>query len=901
MLPAAAAARVASLRGPTLPTLLAFRYYTAPSTSDASYATAAKQQSSPLLPSTTDAEAASSASSTTVNTATQSAAQPASANPPHHRRRPHLHSTASPAMRQAPPLFHFAGGAPVLGTAPQTGLGPAQPMPPSSASGPAPLFQFSGGAPLLQSEAAAEKPGPAASAAAQKPARRPEHGAHTVHPLRDRHLKPLTHTQPHHARPHTPKGTSGAPDDASALRRLAGDLPVRRPGRPRSSLQSATSTPASGEQDRDEAEDAIPLPAMEEDDDGADFHRAAAKERAAKAAGRSSRHTAHAAALDGPPADAPQPAKGRRKLAKGRAPSADFDRGEKKKETIAPKDIFIPAGISVVNLGSLMGLPYGKLAKSMKKLGFENTNTDFVLTSEVASLIALEYGFNPIVSEPSKVEVDFQPRAEPEDWSQYPTRSPVVTIMGHVDHGKTTLLDALRKSSVAASEAGGITQHIGAFSVKVPSGKQITFLDTPGHAAFSAMRARGAQVTDVVVLVVAADDGVMPQTAEAIKHAQAAGGKQITGPTPSVPIVVAINKCDKRDANPSTVKEGLLRYNVVVEDFGGEIPSVEVSGLTGKGLDALEETIITIAEMADLRGDPTGPVEGAIIESRVVRGKGYEYPFSNSATMIVKRGTLANGQVVVAGTTWARVRGLVDENGKPLRSAGPALPVEVSGWKELPAAGDQVLEAPDEDLAKRVVESRLKSASHQQLVESIDRLNESRIATRLAAETAAKPDAEVPKETHEDSVRVLPVILKGDVHGSVEALTDALAGLPSHEVQVKVVSSGVGAVTDSDVELAEATKALLLAFNVAADKRVMGLAGRSRVTVSAHRVIYSLLDAVKEAMADLLPPEEVHETMGEAEVLQLFDLRAGKGSSTTTERVAGCRVLTGKIARSAKV
>ncbi|KAJ1543611.1 hypothetical protein HK405_009212, partial [Cladochytrium tenue] len=464
--------------------------------------------------------------------------------------------------------------------------------------------------------------------------------------------------------------------------------PRRRPAYPLAAPSSpAASTPASAEQDRGDAEDSITLVAVDEDEDAADFQRTEVKARAAKSASRSSRHSAHAAALDGSITEASLSAKGKRKLAKDRALPVNFDRGDKKKETIAPKDIFIPAGISVVNLGSLMGLPYGKLAKSMKKLGFENTNTDFVLTSEVASLIALEYGFNPIVSEPSKVEVDFQPRPEPEDWSQYLTRSPVVTIMGHVDHGKTTLLDALRKSSVAASEAGGITQHIGAFSVKVPSGKQITFLDTPGHAAFSAMRARGAQVTDVVVLVVAADDGVMPQTAEAVKHAQAAGGNA-TSETPTrfgnlytlirktykIPLFTQLTMAPSLPVSTalpysliaqSTVKEGLLRYNVVVEDFGGEVPSVEVSGLTGKGLDALEETIITIAEMADLRGDPTGLVEGAIIESRVVRGKG------NSATMIVKRGTLANGQIVVAGTTWARVRGLVDENGKPLRSAGP--------------------------------------------------------------------------------------------------------------------------------------------------------------------------------------------------------------------------------------
>ncbi|KAI9366714.1 hypothetical protein DFJ73DRAFT_805270 [Zopfochytrium polystomum] len=549
-----------------------------------------------------------------------------------------------------------------------------------------------------------------------------------------------------------------------------------------------------------------------------------------------------------------------------------------------------------------MGVQYAQLAKSMKKLGFENTNTDFVLTSEIASLVAMEYGFNPIVNAMSSEEANFQPRPEPEDWSSYPTRRPVVTIMGHVDHGKTTLLDTLRKSAVAAGEAGGITQHIGAFSVKLPSGKQITFLDTPGHAAFSAMRARGAKVTDIVVLVVAADDGVMPQTVEAIKHAQAAG----------VDLIVAINKCDKPDAKPAKVKEGLLRYDVVLEEYGGEIPSVEVSGLTGMGLLELEETIITMSELADLRGDPTGPVEATIIESRVARGRG------NCATAIVKRGTLKNGQILVSGTTWAKVRALCDENGRPLKEAGPSVPVELSGWKDLPVAGDAVLEAADEDLAKRVVDARMASSARSQLIGSIDALNERRAEWRAAKESeknaaaaakkgraaAARRESEAEKEAGvedevEGEVKMLYLVLKADVHGSLEAITDAISGLPSHEVQVKIVDSGVGAVTTSDIEMAEATGAILITFNLPVDKKTLAFAKQHSVPLHPQTVIYKLLDDLKDAMADLLPPVEHHEVVGEAEILQLFDIKV-KGSKEP-EKAAGCRVLTGKIARASCV
>ncbi|KAJ3286352.1 hypothetical protein HDU79_006560 [Rhizoclosmatium sp. JEL0117] len=566
---------------------------------------------------------------------------------------------------------------------------------------------------------------------------------------------------------------------------------------------------------------------------------------------------------------------------------------EKKKVVEQPKDIFLPDGISVVNMGSLLGVSYEKLASKMKELGFEYPTPDFVLNTDISSLIALEFGMNPIVRTPSAVEVNFKPRCgpAPEDWSSYPFRPPIVTILGHVDHGKTTLLDTLRKTSVAAGEAGGITQHIGAFNVTLPSGKKITFLDTPGHAAFSAMRARGARVTDIAVLVVAADDGVMPQTVEALKFAQDAG----------VQIVVAVNKCDKPGATPSKVKESLIRYGLLVEDYGGEVPAVEVSGLTGLGLDKLEETIIAVSEMADIRGDATGPVEATVIESRVAKGKG------NVTTMLVTRGTLKPGQILVAGTSWCKVRTLCDERGKPLKEAGPSAPVEISGWKDLPNAGDFALEAENEGIAKEVVESRLEDVKRQESMKSIEDMNAKRIKAReleaIAKDTKSSKQSDSDEETSQSAEPTstaipLPIVLKCDVHGSVEALIGALAGFPTHEVNIQIISSGVGQITDSDVELAYAANARILAFNVPVDKKVSGLAATRKVPLDSYNIIYKLMDDLQEKMLDLLPKEEITVTLGEADVLQVFELNT---KSKEQERIAGCRIMSGKVLKNERV
>ncbi|KAJ3296572.1 hypothetical protein HK104_001488 [Borealophlyctis nickersoniae] len=553
-----------------------------------------------------------------------------------------------------------------------------------------------------------------------------------------------------------------------------------------------------------------------------------------------------------------------------------------------PKDILIPDAVSVANLSNLLGVTVDKLARKMSHLGFENTAPEYVLNSENASLIVLEYNMNPIVATNSWI--DLTPRPEPEDWSQYLLRPPVVTIMGHVDHGKTTLLDSLRKTSVAAGEAGGITQHI----VVLPSQKRITFLDTPGHAAFSAMRERGAQTTDIVVLVVAADDGVMPQTLEAFKHATAA----------NVPIIVAINKCDKRGVDISAVKQGLLQNGIILEEFGGDIPAVEVSGLTGKGLDDLEENILAVAEVLDMRGDPEGLVEGVVIEAKLAKGRG------NVATLLIKRGTLRTGAFIVAGNAYCKVRSMYDENLNVLAEAGPSQPVEVMGWKDIPGAGDSVLEAESEDIARRVVQGRIEKAKREESAQSIDRLNEKRLAQKLESSErrairqefrgkegrrrlAEFEAAAEQEEVSED--RVLNLILKADVQGSLEAVSDALYALPAHEARLHIVDSGVGPVTESDLKMAEATNSTILSFNVPTDKRTAKLA--EEVKICQHNIIYNLLDDVKEMLSDLLPPEIVKEVKGEAEVLQVFQISVKKG----TETVAGCKVLTGKILKSHKI
>ncbi|RCH86943.1 hypothetical protein CU097_000764, partial [Rhizopus azygosporus] len=560
-----------------------------------------------------------------------------------------------------------------------------------------------------------------------------------------------------------------------------------------------------------------------------------------------------------------------------------------------------------------LGVRFEQVIRTMEELDMGNTSHDRMLHADESSLIAMQLNMNPIVD--AKQSLDLYPRPPVEDPALLKDRPPIVTIMGHVDHGKTTLLDTLRKSSVAAGEAGGITQHIGAFSVKLPSNKTITFLDTPGHAAFSAMRQRGAKVTDIVVLVVAADDGVMPQTIEAIQHAQ----------TANVPIVVAINKCDKHGVDPSRVKEELARYNVHLEEIGGDVPCVEVSGLTGKNLDQLEETIVTLSEVLELKAERVNTAEGVVIESQIEKGRG------NVATVLVQRGTLKPGAVIVAGQTWCKVRSMVDHQGKAVKEATPGMPVKVIGWKDVPHAGDEMLQAEDESVAKTVVDNRVARHQREKQLRDLEVINDKRRLQKEQLEQERLIEKAYQKEMYmyqrgltdvapvslnkrlseiqtksqdngdnpvENEVLELRAVVKGDVSGTVEAVVDSLSGLQNKQIRVKVVHSGVGNITEGDVQLAAACEGRVIGFNVKADKRIQAEAARIGVPVRSYSIIYKLLEDVKEQLSDMLPPIITQQVVGEAAVLQIFDISI-KGRETRP--VAGCRVTNGAIHRNGRV
>lgn len=489
-------------------------------------------------------------------------------------------------------------------------------------------------------------------------------------------------------------------------------------------------------------------------------------------------------------------------------------------------------------------------------------------------------------------------RRPPADPNLLVPRPPVVTIMGHVDHGKTTLLDSLRKSQIVSSEAGGITQHIGAFLVQLPTGEKITFLDTPGHAAFSSMRARGANATDIVILVVAADDGVMNQTVESIEHARRA----------KVPMIVAVNKCDKPQADPQRVKQELLAHDVVCEEFGGDVQAIHISALKGDNLLALAEATVALAEVLELKAEATGPVEGLVIESRTDKGKG---PVT---TAIVQRGTLKRGCVLVAGKSWAKVRFLFDENGCAVREAGPSTAVEVVGWKELPSAGETILEVESEQRAREVVEWRSHDEEQQKLQEemiaieqkqklhleeyrrereglshlswrqrkvALYRANKTRFATR-------------PSERMQSDQLSLPVIIKGDVDGSVEAILNILDSYDAQQqCELEVVHFGIGDISENDVNMAEMFGGSIYGFNVAASRGIEQLAARKGIPLRLHSVIYKLVDQLKEELSSKLPPLVSENTTGEASVVAMFDVTVGKKKVP----VAGCRVQKGQLDR----
>ncbi|XP_027959755.1 translation initiation factor IF-2, mitochondrial isoform X1 [Eumetopias jubatus] len=491
-----------------------------------------------------------------------------------------------------------------------------------------------------------------------------------------------------------------------------------------------------------------------------------------------------------------------------------------------------------------------------------------------------------------------RPQADP---ALLTPRSPVVTIMGHVDHGKTTLLDKLRKTQVAAMEAGGITQHIGAFLVSLPSGEKITFLDTPGHAAFSAMRARGAQVTDIVVLVVAADDGVMKQTVESIQHAKDA----------QVPVVLAINKCDKAEADPEKVKKELLAYDVVCEDYGGDVQAVHISALTGDNLMALAEATIALAEMLELKADPTGPVEGTVIESFTDKGRG---PVT---TAIIQRGTLRKGSILVAGKSWAKVRLMFDENGKTIHEACPSMPVGIVGWRDLPSAGDEILEVESEPRARAVVDWRKYEREQEKNKEDLKIIEEKRKEHQEAHQKAREKYGNMhwkersflkyqekkeqkhlkSKEKEEGDSHILPIIIKGDVDGSVEAIVNIMDTYDaSHECKLELVHFGVGDVSENDVNLAETFCGVIYGFNVNAGNVIQKSAAKKGVKIKLHKIIYHLIEDLQEELSSRLPCTVQEYPIGEASILATFSVTEGKKKVP----VAGCRVQKGQLEKQKK-
>lgn len=547
-----------------------------------------------------------------------------------------------------------------------------------------------------------------------------------------------------------------------------------------------------------------------------------------------------------------------------------------------PTPVHLPEYISVANLASLLKLRVEDFVKKLEEFGFEDVQNNHVLNAEHAGLIAQEYNFEPII-QIEEVDEDLHPAPElsPEEYAALPAKPPVVTIMGHVDHGKTTILDYMRNSSVAAGEFGGITQHIGAFSVPLSSGKKITFLDTPGHSAFETMRKRGANVTDIVVLVVAADDSVKPQTVEAIKHAQAAG----------VPMIVAINKIDKDQANPEKVKQDLGRHGVEVEDFGGEVQTVCVSGKTGQGIPELEEAISTLSEILDHRADPLANVEGWVLEGSTKRS-------GRVATVLVRSGTLRVGDIIVAGTTWARVRTLKNEAGVAVEEVGPGLPVEVDGWREQPIAGDEVLQAADEQQAHDVTEFRLDMVEREKMAKDVDAINDSRKQAERKnteeADSAADAEVAVEKSTGPD---ITNFIVKGDVSGSVEAVVDSVSAIGNNEVGCLILRSGVGPPSEFDIEHAASAKGHIINFNTVVPPAIAQMAEQKGVQILDSNIIYRVVENVKAMLSEKLSPRVTSRVIGEAEIAAEFEIGV---SGKKKMKVAGSKVRNGIVDKKHK-
>ena len=533
---------------------------------------------------------------------------------------------------------------------------------------------------------------------------------------------------------------------------------------------------------------------------------------------------------------------------------------QRKTEITTPKAskrvVRITEGVTVGDLGRSMGVKAGDLIKKLMELG-QMATLNQVLDVDTATLLAGEFGYS-VENVSFDAEQVIEEAPEEETVGEMVTRPPVVTVMGHVDHGKTSLLDAIRHTNVTAREFGGITQHIGAYTVEA-NGRTIAFVDTPGHEAFTAMRARGAKVTDIVVLVVAANEGVMPQTQEAINHARAA----------NVPIIVAINKIDLPDANIDNVKQRLTQVGLVPEDYGGDVITVPVSARTGVGIDKLLEMILLLADTMELKANPSRPARGTIVESQLDRGRG------PVATVLIQEGTLHQGDPFVSGTSYGRVRAMQNHLGQRLTEAGPSTPVEIFGLSSVPEPGTVFTAVVEESKARQVAEYRRGKQREGELTKT-SRISLEDLSQRLAA----------------GEVKELKVILKGDVQGSVEALADALARLSTEEVKLEVIHASAGAISETDVTLASASKAIIIGFNIRPEPKAANLAEKEGVEIRLYTIIYEAINDMREAMEGLLAPTYREKALGRAEVRKIFNVPGAT--------VAGCMVVEGKIVRSAR-
>ena len=524
------------------------------------------------------------------------------------------------------------------------------------------------------------------------------------------------------------------------------------------------------------------------------------------------------------------------------------------------REVVVPEAITVQELANRMSERGADVIKVLMNMGLMATINENI-DADTAELVIEEFGHKIKRVTESDVEQAIETRVD--DEKDLVSRAPVVTIMGHVDHGKTSLLDALRKTDVVAGEAGGITQHIGAYQIQVSTGDKVTFLDTPGHAAFTEMRARGANVTDIVVIVVSAADSIMPQTIEAINHAKAAG----------VPVIIAVNKIDLPDSNPQKVKQDLLQYEIVVEDLGGDIQCVEVSALKKTNLDKLIESIMLQAELLELKANPDRSAIGAVVESKMEPGRG------SVATILVQNGTLKVGDTFVVGAEFGKVRALINDKGEQITEAGPSLPVEVLGLNGTPEAGD-ILNVADESKAKEIASFRARQKREKQAM----------------AVTSNRTFENMLAASNSDQTKTLSVVIKGDVHGSVEAIIGALHKMTegNDEIAVQVLHSGVGGITESDVTLAGASNAFVIGFNVRANAQARDQAQRDNVKVKYYNIIYNVIDDAKAVLSGMLDPEEREEYLGQAEIRQVFNI-------SKFGNIAGCMVTTGSVKRGAKV